>query len=213
MSEITSQGLARKSDWALSSGALRRLLDWLDEGTRSDGRRYLEMRRRLVAYFERKNCPTPDELADETLNRVARRLEEEGAIETDTPARYCYIVARFVFMERLRETQKEGALANDLRRRSRADISGATEADDERELKERRLNCLDQCLNRLEAASREIIARYYVGEARLKIEQRRALAEELGVTANALSIRACRIRDKLESCVRECVGAGQNALP
>ena len=70
------------------------------------GLKYLEMRRRLVSYFDRKNCATPDELADETLNRVARRLEEEGAIESETPARYCYIVARFVFMEYLRETHK-----------------------------------------------------------------------------------------------------------
>jgi DNA-directed RNA polymerase specialized sigma24 family protein len=208
MSEMTSQRMERKRGWALTSGAFQRLLDWLDEGASSDGQKYLEMRRRLVAYFDRKNCPMPDELADETLNRVARRLEEEGAIETDAPARYCYIVARFVFMEHLRETRKDNALANDLRRQSHAAALSAPETDDERKLKEQRLNCLERCLNKLESASREVIARYYVGTARVKIERRRALAEELGVTMNALSIRACRIRDKLEACVRECVGAG-----
>jgi DNA-directed RNA polymerase specialized sigma24 family protein len=211
MSEITSQRVGRTRGWVLTSEAFRRLLDWLDGGASSDGLKYLEMRRRLVAYFDRKNCPTPDELADETLNRVARRLEEEGAIETDAPARYCYIVARFVFMEHLRETRRGDALANDLRQRARADGLAAAEADDAREVKERRLNCLEQCLNKLEAAGREVIARYYVGTARVKIEHRRALAEELGVTMNALSIRACRIRDRLEACVRECVGAGRNA--
>jgi hypothetical protein len=36
------------------------------------------MHHRLVAYFDRKNCSSPADLADETLNRVARRLEEEG---------------------------------------------------------------------------------------------------------------------------------------
>ena len=64
------------------------------------------MRGRLVAYFDRKNCPVPDELADETLNRVARRIEEKGVTEADAPARYCYIVARFVFMEQLRGRKK-----------------------------------------------------------------------------------------------------------
>jgi hypothetical protein len=54
------------------------------------------MRRRLVQYFDRKNCLRPDELADETLNRVARRLEEKGGITDTPPARYCYILARFV---------------------------------------------------------------------------------------------------------------------
>ncbi|MFL6211825.1 MAG: hypothetical protein ACJ74W_23460 [Pyrinomonadaceae bacterium] len=195
--------------------AFHRLLNWLDEGASSDGQKYLEMRRRLVAYFDRKNCIRPDELADETLTRVARRLEEEaGAIEGDAPARYCYIVARFVFMEHLRETQKDDALAHELQRQSQRGNDPATSAtDDERKIKEQRLHCLEQCLSKLESASREIIARYYVGEARVKVEHRRALAEDLGITMNALSIRACRIRDKLETCVIECVGAGWNAAP
>lgn len=60
------------------------------------------MRARLVAYFDHKNCAAPNDLADETLNRVAHRLEEEGIIESETPAKYCYIVARFVFMENVR---------------------------------------------------------------------------------------------------------------
>jgi hypothetical protein len=38
----------------------------------------------------------------------------------------------------------------------------------------------------------------------VKIENRRSLAQTLGITVNALSIRACRIRDKLESCVKKC---------
>jgi DNA-directed RNA polymerase specialized sigma24 family protein len=208
MSELSAPKARSEGERTLTPLAFRRLLDWLDEGADSDGRRYLEMRRRLASYFDRKNCPTPDELADETLNRVARRLEEEGVIETDAPAHYCYIVARFVFMEHLRGAQKAGALANELRQRPRAGGLAASAADDERKLKEQRLNCLEQCLSKLESASREIITRYYVGKARVKIDHRRALAEELGITVNALSIRACRIRDKLEACVRQCVGAG-----
>ncbi|HSO73947.1 MAG TPA: hypothetical protein VLU47_03850, partial [Blastocatellia bacterium] len=74
-----------------TQGAFHRLLGWLDEESDSGGQRYLEIRRRLVLYFDRKNCRTPDELADETLNHVTPRLEEEGAIITDTPANYCYI--------------------------------------------------------------------------------------------------------------------------
>jgi hypothetical protein len=70
------------------------------------------MRRRLVLYFQRKRCVTPDDLADETLNRVTRRLEEEGRITDAPPARYCYIVARFVLLEHLRSrapAQSRGA--------------------------------------------------------------------------------------------------------
>lgn len=215
MREVSSRMVERKGFWELTPEIFHRLLKWLDEGASSDGQKYLEMRRRLVAYFDRKNCVRPDELADETLNRVARRLEEEaGAIEGDAPARYCYIVARFVFMEHLRETQKDDALVNELRRQSQRGNGPATSAtDDERKIKEQRLNCLEQCLSKLESASREVIARYYIGKARVKIEHRRALAEDLGITMNALSIRACRIRDKLETCVRECASVGWHASP
>ena len=50
----------------MSQAALARLLEWLDEGTDSGGERFLEMRRRLVSYFDRKNCLEADDLADET---------------------------------------------------------------------------------------------------------------------------------------------------
>ena len=206
MEESPLQKLKPKRDWALSPDAFSRLLHWLDGGVDSAGRGYLEMRRRLVAYFDRKNCPTPDDLADQTLNRVARRLEEEGALEAEVPARYCYIVARFVFMEHLRGTEKFAALPRNDGRPPAAE-SPAPEADDEAVLEETMMDCLERCLGRLEARSRDLIIRYYAGRERAKIENRRALAEELGITANALSIRACRIRDRLEKCVRECVGA------
>lgn len=206
MSEPSVQSFKPKKDWTLSPPALNRLLDWLDDGEGSEGQKYLEMRRRLVAYFDRKSCAAPDELADETLNRVARRLEEEGELESDTPAKYCYVVARFVFLESLRETRKKDQMLDDIRRHSDADTFSAPQSVDEKEVRERMLSCLDQCTGKLELSNREIILRYYVGKERVKIENRRALAETLGITINALSIRACRIRDKLEGCVRQCVG-------
>ena len=102
-----------KRHWSPSEGSFRRRLGWLDQGVDSKGEGYLEMRRRLVRYFDRKNCPEPDDLADETLNRVARRLEETDAAVDDSPARYCYVVARFVFLESLRQPRLE-ALGVDL---------------------------------------------------------------------------------------------------
>lgn len=204
MSELSAKVTEPKKDWTLTERALHRLISWLDDGAGSEGGKYLEMRQRLVAYFDRKNCSTPDELADETLNRVARRLEEEGAIESETPARYCYIVARFVFMEHLRAAQKGNALREDMRRQPQG--LAAFAADDGKETKEKLLNCLERCMGKLEMLNREIITRYYIGKERVKIENRRTLAAELGITMNALSIRACRIRDKLEDCVRQCAG-------
>lgn len=210
MSELPAQKIGQKKDWVLHARAFHRLLSWLDDGAQSDGQKYLEMRRRLVAYFDRKSCLAPEDLTDETLNRVARRLEEEGSIEGEAPAQYCYIVARFVFMEYLRGAQKHNAPLETRRWPSPRDSSaaGMYETDPESEPKEQLLRCLERCTDKLEPPSRELITQYYLGQERIKIENRRALAARLGITPNALTIRACRIRDKLEACVRECAGGG-----
>jgi DNA-directed RNA polymerase specialized sigma24 family protein len=142
-------------------------------------------------------------LADETLNRVARRLEEEGRIETDAPAHYCYIVARYVFLESLRQRRQSEVSVHEIRQLRPVHEPRLLDPDDGRE---KRLDCLDQCVGQLDSASREIITRYYQGSERVKIENRRTLAAEMGLSANALTIRACRIRAKLETCVRQCAG-------
>lgn len=196
------QKAGSKKNWAMTSGAFHRLLEWLDEGADSGGQNFLEMRRRLVAFFDRKNCLNADELADETLNRVARRLEEEGKIESEAPAKYCYITARFVFMESLRDKDKAGVSLDEVMRRESGQLT--TDDTEEKQRKEKMLDCLEHCTGKLEPENREIIIRYYYGEERVKIENRRALAASRNISVNALSIRACRIRDKLESCVGKC---------
>lgn len=195
---------AQKGSWQLSSLAFRQLLRWLDEGKDSEGQSFLDMRGRLVAYFDRKGCSNSDELADETMNRIARRLEEEeGRITTETPAKYCYITARFVFLESLRGQARAQSLLSEIRR----EPGEAVEDQNYRKTRERMLDCLEECAGKLDAAKRELILSYYIGKERVKIENRRQLAKSLNITLNALSIRACRIRDNLEACVRRCVSA------
>ena len=201
----------KKKDWEPTPEVFHRLLEWLNERADSDGQKYLEMRQRLVAYFDRKNCLTPDDLADETLNRVARRLEEEGPIESESPAKYCYTVARFVFMESLRGAEKKTVPIDETLAQSNAVSFAQPEPDDEKETKEVMIDSLEQCMGELDPVNRGVIIRYYFGEERVKIENRRGLAASLGITIgitiNALAIRACRIRDKLEACVRKRAGA------
>ncbi|HEY7058671.1 MAG TPA: hypothetical protein VH458_19200 [Vicinamibacterales bacterium] len=158
------------------------------------------MRRRLAAYFDRKRCLTPDELADETLSRVARRLEEAGAITDTSPARYCYIVAKFVFLEHLRRADRGQLSLNE--QNGAEGPKAALKEPDEADMV--RLDCLERCLSQLSETDRRLILDYYRGDHRVKIEQRRALAARLELTPNALSIRACRIREKLETCVKRC---------
>ncbi len=195
------QNAKLQKDGSLTTEALHKFLRWLDTSGDSEGETYLEMRRRLVAYFDRKNCAAPDELADETINRVARWLTDGGAVETHTPAKYCYTTARFVFLEHLRTRTKE----QQFRTEKRMETATERENPDFREREERMRTCLEGCASRLAPKNKELILRYYSGRQREKIDDRRAQARELGMTANALAIRACRIRDQLELCVRECL--------
>jgi len=69
---------------------------------------------------------------------------------------------------------------------------------------ERRLDCLDRCLLTLKPDQRELVVDYYRDAQRQRIDRRRDLAAKLGITMNALGIRACRIRGTLETCVATC---------
>lgn len=114
------------------------------------------MRRRLVGYFARKRCLSPDDLSDETLNRVARRLEEEGTISDASPPRYCYIVAKFVFLEYLRRGEHRRESLDRLKGPSQSMSPRGGAMDDE----ERRLECLERCLRQLGTVDRELILEY-----------------------------------------------------
>jgi len=159
------------------------------------------MRRRLVSYFGRKRCLSPDDLADETLARVARRLEEQGAITDTPPARYCYIVARFVFLEYVRAAERRQTSLDDPRGvGAAAALASAPPSDPAADAAS--LDRLERCLQQLAPDDRALILDYYAGDDRARIANRRALAANLRLTPNALSIRACRIRNRLEACVR-----------
>jgi DNA-directed RNA polymerase specialized sigma24 family protein len=166
------------------------------------------VRRRLELYFDRKNCVEPTELADETLNRVARKLDENGEITGVAPLQYCYITAKFVFLEALR-ADKRAPFHRLLPAASSSNLSGQSatllEADAGSDRKEKIAECLQCCLDKVSSAERDLIVEYYRGQQRSKIERRAALAARLGVTANALSIRACRVRQRLEVCIQACM--------
>src|SRR4029078_10449799 len=100
--------------------------------------RDLECGGRRVASFDRRNRPAPDVLADETFDRVSRTLEESGRIKVTPPARYCYVVARFVLLENIRRTRRDVPFEETRAavHQARADMSGIDDSVD------RSLDCL-----------------------------------------------------------------------
>jgi DNA-directed RNA polymerase specialized sigma24 family protein len=192
---------ALREEPRITKTAFSRLLTWLDNGVHSNGEQYVEMRRRLVSYFDRRGRPAADELADETFNRIATTLVRDGEIAVRPPARYCYVVARFVLLEDVRH-QRGVVPLDESRNAGRAGArAGTVQGHDSTE---QRLDCLDRCLDQLPSAQRELIVEYYADDGRRKIERRRELARSLGISMNALGIRALRIRDGLAACMGGC---------
>lgn len=188
-----------RHDSGMSGTAFTRLLRWLDDGSDSQGERYLEMRHRLVAYFDRRNRPAPDVLADETFDRVSRTLEESGRIKVTPPARYCYVVARFVLLEDIRKSRRDIPFEE-----TRAAVQHARSGAPVDDTMDQSLDCLGRCLNILKPEDKHLIVEYYRDAKRQRIDRRRELARELGITMNALGIRAWRLRANLERCVGAC---------
>jgi DNA-directed RNA polymerase specialized sigma24 family protein len=181
--------------WVLTQEGFDRLLAAFGGDRDSAGQKYIEVRGNLIRFFQWRGCPFPDDHADETLNRVARKLAEGEAIQN--PSAYCIGVARLLLLEinkgRIREQQALGEMAG----------SQAAAGDDAES--EAMIECLRVCLASLPAENRELIIAYYEGEKGTKIENRKRLTERFRVPVNTLRMRALRLREKLQACVEQCV--------
>ena len=196
---------------ALTQAVFHRLLNWFNEENNdqdSGGHKYEEIRRKLISYFDRRGCKFPEDLADETLNRVAQKLDEQGSITNVTPAQFCYIKAKQVLHEYWRRPEEKVIALEDLPVNDQPDHRTLlpTDPNDERDEQEKWMECLEGCLQKLKPQDHELIIKYYYGEERVKIDNRQKLAEELGISSKTLVVRALRIRKRLEDCVKKCVG-------
>lgn len=176
-------------DWELSQEAFDALLTWLDSDREQAALKYEKIRRSLIKMFSDRGVLEPEDLADETINRVTHKLKGIEKDFTGDPALYFYGVANYVYMERLRKKLPQVVVTppNDANRI------------------ELEYNCLERCIDRLSKEDRDCLLRYHGPDGRNETEHRRALAEELGIGPNALRIRVYRIRQTLKECVAKCV--------
>src|SRR5262245_58861720 len=97
---MESARLSRKQR-ELTPEAFKKLLAELDPNQETAGGKYEELRRQLIKFFEWRGSFFPDELADETLNRLARKIDGGEEIEKNVIA-LALGIARFVFLEALK---------------------------------------------------------------------------------------------------------------
>jgi DNA-directed RNA polymerase specialized sigma24 family protein len=184
-----------RQKWTLNQEAFDKLLVAFDEDRDTAGRKYLEIRNNLTRFFEWRGCSFPEDHADETINRMAKRVVEGEQILNHSG--YAMGVARLLLLEINKGRQREQSAL--------AEISTAPEAYVPEDDGERRLTCLRSCLQTLSPDNRELILQYYQGEKGEKIRNRKKLLERLGIPVNTLRMRTLRLREKLQSCVEECL--------
>jgi RNA polymerase sigma factor (sigma-70 family) len=192
---VPSTPATRRSKWSLTQDAFDSLLAALGENRDAAAEQYLQIRTNLCKFFEWRGCSFPDDHADETLNRVAKRIA--AGEEVRNPASYAIGVARLLLLEIIKDRKKEESA---LRETSLEQESSSSSNESEE-----RLECLRKCLAHLSPDNRSLIVDYYQGEKSDKISNRKKLGERLAIPINSLRMRALRLRERLQSCVEECM--------
>ncbi len=176
-------------NWVMSQESFEGLLDWLDPNRDQAAIKYEQIRVGLINFFSCRAPCDAEDLADETINRVSSRLCQIKDEINGERTGYFYGVARKVQLEYLRRKTPQPPAEPAI--------------DSERVEVEYR--CLEECISKLSDENRKLVLRYYQADGRQKIEERKQLAEELGIALNALRIRAYRIRAALQKCLEKCV--------
>ena len=180
----------QRAKWELNQESFEALLRWLNSDREQAGKRYEEIRGRLIKIFSARGCAEPDLLADETINRVAKRVEEISQTYEGDPALYFYGVANKIHMEQLRKQKPIETLP--------PPVPALDDYEEE-------YDCLEGCIGHLPAGSRDLVLQYYEHEQQDKIAQHQRLADGLGIGLNALRIRAHRARQALRKCIINCL--------
>lgn len=175
---------------------LELLLEILSEDEGDAAGQYELLRLKTLRFFQWKGAVDADELADETLTRVGRKLGEGAPVGRGEIGPYVRGVARMVFLESLRSE------ARDRKLREHAALAHRIETD---VVQERRIECLEHGLAALDQEGRDLIISYYSDAGKGKINERKRLAHSLGISMTALRIRAHRVRERLSSSVSRCL--------
>jgi DNA-directed RNA polymerase specialized sigma24 family protein len=161
------------------------------------GEKYEELRRQLIKFFEWRGSLFADQLADEALNRVMRKIEDGEKIEKNILA-FSLGIARFVHNEYMRHPENRRV---DMAKLSTLVAPPVHQEEDD----DLWLICLRECLNSLPEEDRGLIIEYYQEDKQAQIDNRKALAARLGISINTLFSRARRIRDRLERSITNCI--------
>lgn len=172
------------------------LLDWLDPDRDKAGRRYEVIRGGLIRIFASQGLTDAEHYADETVDRVIKRLPDIREGYVDDPARYFRGVARNIILE----TRRRKEIPTDVLPECRPLKPGDHDM----------VDCLSQCLKLLPEDKQDLILDYHLYDGRDKVIHHRQMASELSISVGALRTRAHHVRAGLETCILNCIEPGRN---
>jgi DNA-directed RNA polymerase specialized sigma24 family protein len=178
----------------ISSLGFENLLRSLDANRDRAGEKYEAMRQRLIKFFARKGCFPAENPADETFDRVARRLE---TLEIHNIDAFVWGVAKNVMLE-----SRRGPQIISLEKLSFSEGPRTEHAESaiiHHEESRRRLKCLDGYIRELRPADRELLLAYDYCERRP--EEKAELAQRLGLSQEGMRTRAHRIKHRARRAI------------
>lgn len=201
----------------LSREAFDKLLFALNHNRDDAAREYERIRGRLTNFFEYRGCASPLEYADITINCAAKKISEGRDVYSSDPLSFFIGIARNILQEYWEYIPKRAASLEEISEIQHPweDPLESMKREEETIRSDAQLDCLEQCLNGMNGENRSLIVGYYLGEKGRKIENRKRLAAELNLPAANLRLKAFRLREKLENCVKGCLnelGMKQNPL-
>ncbi len=176
---------------------LEKILTLLGPSKEEAAVEYRKLHQRLTRFFEWNAVLDPTALADEAMDRLAKRGTEENAVEPIlNPSAFALGIARLLLQEEARRQQKKVEAMRHLETQA-SDSTSQAEAMD---------RALQHCMAKLRPETRNLLEQYYLHRGSEKVKLHQTLAEELGLTLNALRNRALRGRQELETHMREFLG-------
>jgi hypothetical protein len=198
------------------SDALQALLTFLHSDPVEAAEAYRRLQQRLIRFFGLTASSDPQQLVDETIDRLARRTAE-GAILVESatdpassedeqqnsysPSALVFSVAHQVLREDMERSRPDDQAVHEwLARTSKVRDTNH----------ERRQTALRSCLSRLAPERRHLLENYYGWRPGHKGEHQSQLAQSLGLSLDALRNKVLRSRVQLESCVRRKAGSSRS---
>ena len=192
-----------------SEGDFDRFLMRLDQNRDRAAEKYEDIRRLLVKFFEWNYSARAEELADRALVVLQQKVQYE---EIENLNAYARAVARNIGRDAFREAEKIVTEETPNGLDSLGDPKWGLR-DIENEIDDQiRSICLRRCRAQLQSEDDMLVIEYYSADGETQKSHRKKLALRIGITRNALAVRANRIRERLEKCVNQCLENRRRAL-